>query len=142
MPLVSASLLLPLIGADCKPLAREFVGLPLRASISAHPPREPIRTGADPILRQRIGPACAGADAAIQVVEMHVDFVAPRQIDRVSGCVKIVRREMADRELRRFIGLEQQPEHAVVSASQRTSVWLPCSCGVTYGTYSSSTVEA
>ena len=74
-----------------------------RTSIRAHAPCEAIRAGADPILRQRIGSARAGADAAVQVVEVHVDFVAPRQIDRVPGGVQIIGREMADRELRRRI---------------------------------------
>ena len=95
--------------------------------IRAHAPREPIGAAADTVLRQRIGSAGAGADAAITVIEVNVDRVLPRQIDGMSGSVHVVHREMADGKLRRFVRLKQQAEraHPPARASERR-----CDCRV------------
>src|SRR6185312_9751026 len=58
---------------------------------------QPVFAGADPILRQRVGAATGGAEAALRDVQIDQRLGPRPQLMRVRGGEEIGRREVADR---------------------------------------------
>ena len=83
-----------------------------------------------------------GAQAAVRGVDVDHRLGPRRQVHVVARCGQVGRPEVRRRDLARSVERDPQPRRAPsCNSSQRTSAWPPFSCGRTYGTYCSPTLE-